>query len=91
MPYLTIFLLFVEIWTMWSPQEAKGNEKALVKACPFVIVWIQRSPNIVLCWKKIKLSGEVHEENDGKSTIRVDIKHMVQRKSRNRVVEGKKW
>ena len=38
-----------------------------------------------------KLSGEVHEENDGKSTVRVHIKHMVQRKSTNKVVEGKKW
>ena len=90
MPYLTISGLFVEIWIVCSPEEAQGNEKALVNACPSAIVWIQRSPDIVLCRKK-KLSGEVHEGNDGKSTIRVHIKHMVQRKSRNRVVEGNKW
>ena len=42
--------------------------------------------------EKKNLSGEVHEENDGKSTVRVHIKFMVQRKSsRNRVVEGNKW
>ena len=34
MPYLTISGLFVEIWTMCSPEEAQGNEKALVNACP---------------------------------------------------------
>ena len=38
-----------------------------------------------------KLSGEVHKENDGKSIVRVHIKHMVQRKSKNKVVEGNKW
>ena len=90
MPYLTISGLFVEIWTMCNPEETQGNEKALVNACPSTIVWIQRSPNTVLCQKK-KLKGEVHEENDGKSIVRVLIKHMVQRKSRNRVVEGNKW
>ena len=59
MPYLTIFGLFVEIWTMWSPQEAKGNEKALVNACSSMIVWIERSPDTVLCWKK--KSGKVRK------------------------------
>ena len=34
MPYLTIYGLFVEIWTVCSPEEALGNEKALVNACP---------------------------------------------------------
>ena len=34
MPYLTIFGLFVEIWTVCSPEEAHGNEKALLNACP---------------------------------------------------------
>ena len=57
---------------------------------PVLVIWIQRSPDTVLCQKK-KLKGEVHEENDGKSTIRVHIEHMVQRKSNNRVVEGNKW
>ena len=66
---------------MWSPQEAKRNEKALMNACPSTIVWIQRSPDTMLCREK-KLSGEVHEENDGKSTVIVHIKHMVQRKSK---------
>ena len=28
MPYLTIFGLFVEIWTVCSPEEAHGNEKS---------------------------------------------------------------
>ena len=51
MPYSTISGLFVEIWTVCSPEEAHGNKKALVNACPFAIVWIQRSPNIVLCQK----------------------------------------
>ena len=37
MPYLTISGLFIEIWTMWSLQEAKENGKALVKACPCMI------------------------------------------------------
>ena len=53
-------------------------------------IWIQRSPDAVLCREK-KNKGEVHEENDGKSTARVHIQHMVQRRSRNRVVEGNKW
>ena len=75
---------------MCSPEEAHGNKNALVNICFSAIVWIQRSPDIVLCWKK-KLIGEVHEENDGKCTVRVHIKHMVQRKNRNRVVEGNKW
>ena len=52
MPYLTIFGLFVEIWTMCNPHEAKGNENALVNACPSAIVWIQRSPDTVLFQKK---------------------------------------
>ena len=30
MPYLTISRLFVEIWTVCSPKEAQGNEKALL-------------------------------------------------------------
>ena len=30
MPYLTISRLFVEIWTVHSPEEAQGNEKALL-------------------------------------------------------------
>ena len=34
MPYLTISRLFTEIWTVCSPEEAQGNEKALVNACP---------------------------------------------------------
>ena len=41
-----------------------------------------------------KNKREVHEENDGKSTVtaRVHIQHMVQRRRRNRVVsEGNKW
>ena len=41
-----------------------------------------------------KNKGEVHEENDGKSTVtaRVHIQYMVQRRRRNRVVsEGNKW
>ena len=33
MPYLTISGLFVEIWIVCSPEEAQGNEKALVNAC----------------------------------------------------------
>ena len=57
---------------------------------PVLDIWIQRSPDVVLCREK-KNKGEVHEENDGKSTARVHIQHMVQRKSRNRVVEGNKW
>ena len=28
MPYLTIFGLFVEIWTVCSPEEAHGNGKS---------------------------------------------------------------
>ena len=28
MPYLTISGLFVEIWTVCSPEEAHGNEKS---------------------------------------------------------------
>ena len=34
MPYLTISGLFVEIWTMCSPEEVQGNENSLVNACP---------------------------------------------------------
>ena len=60
---------------------------------PMLDIWIQRSPDVVLCREK-KNRGEVHEENDGKSTVtaRVHIQHMVQRRRRNRVVsEGNKW
>ena len=42
---------------------------------PVLVIWIQRSPDAVLCQKK-KFKGEVHEENDGKSTARVHIQHM---------------
>ena len=70
--------------------EVQGNEKALVNASPSAG---HLDPEISRCsvvtGKKNK--GEVHEENDGKSTARVHIQHMVQRKSRNRVVEGNKW
>ena len=76
-----------------SPVEAQGNEKALVNASPNVG---HLDPEIPRCsvvpGKKNK--GEVHEENDGKSTVtaRVHIQHMVQRRRRNRVVsEGNKW
>ena len=48
-PYLTISRLFVDIWTVHSPEEAQGNEKAFVNACPTTIVWIQRSPGTLLC------------------------------------------
>ena len=43
MPYLTISGLFIEFWTMWTPQEAKENERALVKPCPSVMnnVWFE--------------------------------------------------
>ena len=34
MPNLTISKLFVEIWTVCSPEEAHGNENSLVNACP---------------------------------------------------------
>ena len=57
---------------------------------PVLDIWIQRSPDAVLCREK-KNKGEVHEENDGKSIARVYIQHMVQRRRRNRVVEGNKW
>ena len=73
-----------------SPVEAQGNEKTLVNASPNVG---HLDPEIPQCsvvpGKKNK--GEVHEENDGKSTARMHIQHMVQRRSRNRVVEGNKW
>ena len=76
-----------------SPVEAQGNEKALVNASPSAR---HLDPEISRCsvvpGKKNK--GEVHEENDGKSTVtaRVHIQHMVQRRKRNRVVfEGNKW
>ena len=79
--------------SMYSPVEAQGNEKALVNASPNAG---QLDPEIPRCsvvpGKKNK--GEVHEENDGKSTVtaRVHIQHMVQRRRRNRVVsEGNKW
>ena len=73
-----------------SPEEAQGNEKALVNACPSAG---HLDPEISQCSvvPEKKNKGEVHEENDGKSTARVHIQHMVQRKSRNRVVEGNKW
>ena len=92
MPYLTISGLFVEIWTVCSPEEAQGNEKALMNACPSAG---HLDPEIsrysVVLKKKKKLKEQVHEENDGKSIVRVHIEHMVQRKSRNKVVEGNKW
>ena len=73
--------------------EAQGNEKALVNASPNAG---HLDPEIPRCsvvpGKKNK--GEVHEENDGKSTVtaRVHIQHMVQRRRRNRVVsERNKW
>ena len=75
-----------------SPAEAQGNEKALVNASPSAG---HLDPEIPRCsvvpGKKNK--GEVYEENDGKSTVttRVLIQHMVQRRRRNRVVEGNKW
>ena len=73
-----------------SPVEVQGNEKALVNASPSAG---HLDPEIPRCsvvpGKKNK--GEVHEENDGKSTARVHIQHMVQRRRRNRVVEGNKW
>ena len=34
MTYLTISGLFVEIWTMCSPEEAHRNENSLVNSCP---------------------------------------------------------
>ena len=42
---------------------------------PVVVIWIQRSPDAVLCRKK-EFKGEVHKENDGKSIVRVHIQHM---------------
>ena len=75
-----------------SPAEVQGNEKALVNASPSAG---HLDPEISRCsvvpGEKIK--GEVHEENDGKSTVttRVHIQHMVQRRRRNTVVEGNKW
>ena len=76
--------------SLCSPVEAQGNEKALVNASPSAG---HLDPEISLCsvvpGKKNK--GEVHEENDGKSTVRVHIQYMVQRRSRNKVVEGNKW
>ena len=75
---------------MCSPEEAQGNEKAIVNASPSAG---HLDPEIFRCsvvpGKKNK--EEVREENDGKSTARVHIQHMVQRRSRNRVVEGNKW
>ena len=73
--------------------EVQGNEKALVNASPnggHLDLEIPRCS--VVPGKKNK--GEVHEENDGKSTVtaRVHIQHMVQRRRRNRVEsEGNKW
>ena len=73
--------------------KAQGNEKALVNASPNAG---HLDPEIPRCsvvpGKKNK--GEVHEENDVKSTVtaRVHIQHMVQRRRRNRVVsERNKW
>ena len=73
-----------------SPVEAQGNEKALVNASPSAgHLDLEISRCSVVPGKKNK--GEVHEENDRKSTARVHIQHMVQRRSRNRVVGGNKW
>ena len=78
---------------MCSPVEAQGNEKALVNASSNAGHLDLEIPRCsVVPGKKNK--REVHEENDGKSTVtaRVHIQHMVQRRRRNRVVsEGNKW
>ena len=77
---------------MCSLVEAQGNEKALVNASPSAGHLDPEIPRCsVVLGKKNK--GEVHEENDGKSTVtaRVHIQHMAQRRRRNRVVEGNKW
>ena len=76
-----------------SPVEAQGNEKALVNASPNAGHLDPEIPRCSVVPRK-KNKGEVHEENDGKSTVtaRVHIQHMVQRRRRNRVVsEGNKW
>ena len=76
--------------SMRSPVEAQGNEKALVNASPNAGHLDPKIPRCsVVPGKKNK--GEVHKENDEKSTMRVHIQHMVQRRRRNRVVEGNKW
>ena len=75
-----------------SPVEAQGNEKALVNASPSAEHLYPEIPRCsVVPGKKNK--GEVHEENDGKSTVtaRVHIQNMVQRRRRNRVVARNKW
>ena len=75
-----------------SPVEAQGNKKALVNASPSAGYLDPEIPQCsVVPGKKNK--REVHEENDGKSTViaRVHIQHMVQRRRRNKVVEGNKW
>ena len=77
---------------MCSPAEAQGNEKALVNTSPSAG---HLDPEIPRCSvvPGEKNKREVYEENDGKSTVttRVHIQHMVQRRRRNRVVEGNKW
>ena len=76
-----------------SSVEAQGNEKALMNASPNAGHLDPEIPRCSVVPGK-KKKGEVHEENDGKSTVtaRVHIQHMVQRRRRNKVVsEGNKW